>query len=594
MPPTRTRRPGRTLYENALTIYPADRFEWDARHGRLPTVSWILPTSGQSEHPAYIPASGANFLASKLNAVAENRDLWSKTVFIVNYDENDGLFDHVVPPLPPAGTAAEFVDGLPIGGGVRVPCFVVSPWSVGGYVATEQFDHTSVLQFLELLTGVQEPNITAWRRQAFGDLTSALGFSNGRATTFPPHLPPTVGEFWAAENEVATLPSATIPGADQTPPVQRTRRHRFGWEPQSRATREASSRRAMPSTTSRLIENRTTHAADFKNSDQVYLKKITAVEGKAVSASASNPFAYIPGIVGGTIALLNGSTYALSSSITGGTTNPYGIAATPDGSQVWVTESGTNTVSVITTATNKITGTVVVGIYPHGVAITPDGTKAYVANTGPNTGAGGSQTVSVIDVASQTAGTPITVGEGPQMVAVCPDGSYVFVTCADGLYAIQSSTGAVSKSPERLRNPHGVSVSPDGAHVYVTEPERDRVVVLSSGSLATVARIPVGSTPWNSAFTADRSSAYVTNANDDTVSVIDTASRSVSATIPLGASNGQGNHIPTAVALGPTGAIWIGCNTSSSIVVIDPSSNAVVDSTDIGLGNGPTGIAFAG
>jgi phospholipase C len=134
--------PGSPLY-GGLTIYPPDRFEWDVAHDQLPTVSWIIPTSGQSEHPAYLPASGANFLSSKLDAVAANENVWSKTLYIVNYDENDGLFDHVPPPLPPVGTAAEFVDGLPIGGGVRVPCLLVSPWTVGGYVATEQFDHTS-------------------------------------------------------------------------------------------------------------------------------------------------------------------------------------------------------------------------------------------------------------------------------------------------------------------------------------------------------------------------------------------------------------------------------------------------------------------
>ncbi|MBV8733676.1 MAG: hypothetical protein JO120_02730, partial [Solirubrobacterales bacterium] len=94
-------KPGSALYENAVTIYPPDRFEWDARHGRLPMVSWIIPTSGQSEHPAYLPASGANFLASKLEAVAQNRDLWSKTVFIVNYDENDGLFEAPMSRCPP-------------------------------------------------------------------------------------------------------------------------------------------------------------------------------------------------------------------------------------------------------------------------------------------------------------------------------------------------------------------------------------------------------------------------------------------------------------------------------------------------------------
>jgi phospholipase C len=585
--------PGSPLYENALTIYPADRFEWDARHDKLPTVSWILPTSGQSEHPAYIPASGANFLASKLNAVAENRDLWSKTVFIVNYDENDGLFDHVLPPLPPAGTAAEFVDGLPIGGGVRVPCFIVSPWSVGGYVATEQFDHTSVLQFLERLTGVQEPNITDWRRETFGDLTSALGFSNGKRSTFPPPLPATIGEFWQAETEVETLPAATIPGADQTPPVQETRRPPLPWTPQERTRKAERAARALPGTASRYVENRTTHAADFKTgaTDKVYLAKIAAVEDNTVSASSA--LAYVPGIVGGNVAIFDASSYVLASAVAGGLTNPYGIAATPDGTEVWVTNSGTNTVSVISTATNKVTGTVVVGIYPHGIAITPDGTTAYVANTGPNTGPGGSQTVSVIEVASQTATGTITVGEAPQMVTVSPDGSLVFVTCADGVYVITASNGRVRQVREELRNPHGVALTPDGAHAYVTDTERDRVIVLDTSRLRTVARIPVGATPWGAAFTADGSSAYVTNANDDTVSVIDTASLTVTATVTLGSSATQGNHIPTAIALSPEGAIWVACNTSSSLVVIDPATNTVADSTDIGLGDGPTGIAFA-
>lgn len=76
------------------------------------------------------------------------------------------------------------------------------------------------------------------------------------------------------------------------------------------------------------------------------------------------------------------------SSIPSGTTNPFGVAATADGAEVWVTESGTNPVSVISTATNQITATVVVGGYPHGIAITPDGSTAYVADTGPDTGRG--------------------------------------------------------------------------------------------------------------------------------------------------------------------------------------------------------------
>jgi phospholipase C len=614
--PYQNANPGSPLYEGGLTIYPPDRFEWDARHDKLPTVSWIVPTSGQSEHPAYLPASGANYLASKLNAVAENRDLWSKTVFIVNYDENDGLFDHVVPPLPPAGTPDEFVQisgqpNWPIGGGVRVPCFVVSPWSVGGYVASEQFDHTSTLQFLEQLTGIQEPNISAWRRQTFGDLTSALGFSNGKATTFPPHLPQTIGEFWEAEHEVATLPAATIPGAAQTPPVQETRRAGYPWRPQSRESREEAAKRALPATASRYTENRTTHAADFKQggSDKVYLQRIAAVENKDVMADQSTTFAYVPGIVGGNVAILNTSTMALVSAITSGTTNPYGVAATPDGSQVWVTESGTNTVSVIPTggsAPNKIASTVVVGIYPHGIAITPDGKTAYVANTGPNTGPGGSETVSVIDVSSQTVTGTVSVGEAPQTATISPDGSLVFVTCADGVYVITASSGSVRRVHETLRNPHGVGVTPDGTHAYITDTEHDQVVVVDTARLRTAGRVAVGRTPWNAAFSGDGSSAYVTNANDNTVSVIETANRKVATTIALGfgtttdtgtTDSGvtftQINQIPTAVALSPDGHIWVACNASSSVVVIDPSTNAVIKSIDIGLGDEPTGIAFA-
>jgi phospholipase C len=603
--------PGSPLYEGGLTIYPPDRFEWDAKHDKLPTISWIVPTSGQSEHPAYLPASGANYLASKLNAVAENRDLWAKTVFIVNYDENDGLFDHVVPPLPPAGTPDEFVQvgtnpNWPIGAGVRVPCFLVSPWSVGGYVASEQFDHTSTLQFLERLTGIQEPNITAWRRETFGDLTSALGFSNGKATTFPPHLPPTIGEFWEAEQEVATLPAPTIPGAAQSPPVQEKRRRRVPWQPQSRTSREAAAGRALPGTASRFEENRTTHRADFEHgaSDKVYLKRIAAVQNRDVVAPSGTAFAYVPGVCGGNVAIVDTSTMALVSAVTSGTTNPFGVAATPDGSQVWVTESGTNTVSVIPTGgsnPNKIASTIVVGIYPHGIAITPDGKTAYVANTGPNTGRGGSETVSVIDVASQKVTGSVSVGEAPMTVTISPDGARVFVTCADGVYVISAVRGDVHRVHERLRNPHGVAVSPDGAHAYITDTDNDAVLVVDTSRRHTVGRIPVGRTPWHVAFGPGGTSAYVTNANDNTVSVIDAARRRVTTTIPLGSGTTtdaqttftQLNQIPTAVGLSPDGNIWVTCNASSSVAVIDPATNAVVTSIDIGLADEPTGIAFA-
>jgi phospholipase C len=206
------------LYQNALRTYASDQFEYDARNDKLPAVSWILPTSYQSEHPDYTPAAGADFVASKIDAIAANPDVWAKTVFILNYDENDGLFDHVPPPTPPAGTAGEFVDGVPIGGGFRVPCIIVSPWTAGGWISSATSDHTSTLQFLEKLTGVAIPNITQWRRDTFSDLTSALGFP---VPFFPP-LPGTKQQLARAVEEIATLPAPPLPGAAQSLPTQQT------------------------------------------------------------------------------------------------------------------------------------------------------------------------------------------------------------------------------------------------------------------------------------------------------------------------------------------------------------------------------------
>lgn len=206
------------LYNRGVIRDPEGKFEHDAINDKLPTVSWIIPTSIQSEHPDYMPAAGAAFVASKLNAIAANPEVWAKTVFILNYDENDGLFDHVAPPTPPAGTAGEYVKGLPIGGGFRVPCIIVSPWTAGGWVCSQPFDHTSVLQFLERFTGVKEPNITEWRRKTFGDLLSPFRFDDEKASV--PRLPDTVNTLTRVRYESNHLPKPVLPGAEQKPPVQ--------------------------------------------------------------------------------------------------------------------------------------------------------------------------------------------------------------------------------------------------------------------------------------------------------------------------------------------------------------------------------------
>ncbi|WP_406348715.1 DUF756 domain-containing protein [Streptomyces sp. NBC_00144] len=149
----------------------------------LPAVSWIVAPYNWCEHPGADTLHGERYVKKVLDILQGNPDIWDHTLFILNYDENDGKFDHVLPPWPEPGTAREYAGDYPLGFGPRVPMLLVSPWSRGGYVASEVFDHTSTIKFLETWAAhlgkpFRCPNISDWRRSIAGDLTSALDFAH--------------------------------------------------------------------------------------------------------------------------------------------------------------------------------------------------------------------------------------------------------------------------------------------------------------------------------------------------------------------------------------------------------------------------------
>ncbi|WP_344534489.1 phosphocholine-specific phospholipase C [Streptomyces albiaxialis] len=201
----------------------AEAFARDVDAGELPEVSYLVPSALECEHPgASSPIQSAAFVYKVLDALGRNPETWRHTALFLTFDENDGYFDHVPPPVPPQGTASEEWQGSPTGLGMRVPMTVISPWTVGGYVCSQVFDHTSVIQFLEKWTGVREPNITAWRRAVTGDLTAAFDFSRARAqprTEKPGEIPP-FKERWKPqppkeqrmpEQEHGTRPARALP-----------------------------------------------------------------------------------------------------------------------------------------------------------------------------------------------------------------------------------------------------------------------------------------------------------------------------------------------------------------------------------------------
>ena len=239
------------LRERALTTRDLAALRRDVADGSLPQVSFIVATAAGSEHPVpSSPAQGAQYTAAVLEALASNPAVWSRTVLLLMFDENDGFFDHVPPPAAPSYTAwhsdpmqahlagastvstvgeyhefpaiedAHASDLLhrPYGLGPRVPMYVISPWSRGGWVNSQVFDHTSIIRFIEQRFGVAEPNISPWRRAVCGDLCSAFDFTSHDDSAFLDALPETAARAaLARELTATTLPAAPV---DPVMPLQ--------------------------------------------------------------------------------------------------------------------------------------------------------------------------------------------------------------------------------------------------------------------------------------------------------------------------------------------------------------------------------------
>jgi phospholipase C len=253
----RSAPPGSAIYQNGMTHWSLDDLTNDVKNGTVPQVSWVLPSQIQSEHPGgpCSPSRGGDFTQQVLEALTSNPDVWAKTVFFLTFDENDGLFDHVPPPAVPSynadGTLAgkstlelagmylydnyypeaafselsnafvHYIDPAdtisgpvrPWGLGPRVPMYVVSPWSRGGWVNSQVFDHTSVAQFIEKRFDVVVPAISPWHRAICGDLTSAFDFDRPNSRRFP--RLPDVSNYAQIEAVSKTLPPAAPPATLQ-------------------------------------------------------------------------------------------------------------------------------------------------------------------------------------------------------------------------------------------------------------------------------------------------------------------------------------------------------------------------------------------
>lgn len=236
----RNAKPGSPIYEQGMRHWSLQDLENDVRNNKLPQVSWILPSQADSEHPGApsSPYRGGDFTHEILSALTTNPEVWSKTVFFLTFDENDGLFDHIPAPAVPsynldktlAGKSTLDLKGMyfhsdkdrylderdtisgnirPWGFGPRVPLYIISPWSRGGWVDSQVADHTSVGQFIEKCFGVTIPAISPWHRAVSSDLVSAFDFVNPNDPVFP--VMPKTANYPDLDAASKLLPLAAAP-----------------------------------------------------------------------------------------------------------------------------------------------------------------------------------------------------------------------------------------------------------------------------------------------------------------------------------------------------------------------------------------------
>jgi YVTN family beta-propeller protein len=267
------------------------------------------------------------------------------------------------------------------------------------------------------------------------------------------------------------------------------------------------------------------------------------------------------------------------------------------GSTLYFADTGDSSIAVIDAATlnpkdyNPAETDIHTGTFPQDLAVTPDGTQLWVANTGPQTQPDSPTSVSVIDTATKKVTATIATKGAPTQVAFSPDGTKAYVATDDGLYTFSTKTLTQTGFTAGLGEPHSVAVAPNGT-VYVTDTDGNSVKVISPSGQVT-ATIAVGQLPWDVVVSADGKTAYVANPDSDSVSVISTATNAVTATVSVSGD-------PDTLGLTPDGSqLWIGQRSRAYITLLDTKTSTVVGSLNLGgtaaqSGDGyePTGIAL--
>ena len=305
----------------------------------------------------------------------------------------------------------------------------------------------------------------------------------------------------------------------------------------------------------------------------------TNTGGTAVTATItatpinSQTMAYIANLGSNSVSVVNTATNTVIATVAVGS-QPFGVSVSPDGSKVYVaiSDAWSSDVSVINTGSNTVIATVAVGSVPQGVAVSTDGSKVYVAN-------GNSNTVSVINTTTNAVDATIFVGTTPWGVSVSPNGSKVYVANSNStnVSVINTATNTVSATVTVGSQPRCVSVSPDGSKVYVSNYNSNYISVINTATNTVSATVGVGFQPYGVSVSPDGSKVYVANYSSNSVSVINSATNTVTATVMVGTG-------PVGVSVSPDGSkVYVANNNSNNVSVINTATNTVIATVAVGI-----------
>jgi YVTN family beta-propeller protein len=268
------------------------------------------------------------------------------------------------------------------------------------------------------------------------------------------------------------------------------------------------------------------------------------------------------------------------------------------GNLLYFANAGNSTVAVIDTSKldaenfNPAETLINVGLNPQHLAVSPDGSQVWVAETGPQTSPSSPSAVSVISTATNKVTARWSLPGGPSQITFAPSGQRVYVATSAGVAVYSTATQRQVAFIRGLGNPRGIAVAPDGKAVYVTGTNSDKLYTISAATNRVTGTVKVGDLPWQVVTAPDGKTVYVANPDSNSVSVISAATGAVTSTVTVPGD-------PDTLALTPDGTqLWIGASTAAKVTVLNTADNSTVGVINLGDepnaadGYAPTGIAL--